>query len=63
MKEGKLWFVYSAVVPASNIFVWIFGVYPYSTAIISLLWALLLFRVSSPCDVFVNQCPKHDNEM
>ena len=63
MKVGKLWFVYSAVVPASNIFVWIFGFYPYSTAIISLLWALLLFRVSSPCDVFVDQCPKHDNEM
>ncbi|NJE61854.1 hypothetical protein [Thermococcus sp. 21S7] len=63
MREGKLWFVYSAVVPASNVFTWIFKFYPYSTIVISLLWALLLFRVSSPCNVFVNECPKHDNGM
>ncbi|KUH32730.1 hypothetical protein APY94_08910 [Thermococcus celericrescens] len=43
--ESRLWFVFSGVVPASNIFVWVFRFYPYSTAVISLLWTLLLFRV------------------
>ncbi|ASJ12657.1 hypothetical protein [Thermococcus thioreducens] len=43
--ESRLWFVFSAVVPASNVFVWVFRFYPYSTAVISLLWTLLLFRV------------------
>ncbi|NJE61847.1 hypothetical protein [Thermococcus sp. 21S7] len=43
--EGRMGFVFSAVVPASNIFVWVFEFYPYSTAVISLLWTLLLFRV------------------
>lgn len=37
--------MFSGMVPASNIFVWVFGFYPYSTAVISLLWTLLLFRV------------------
>ncbi|ALV63801.1 putative membrane protein [Thermococcus sp. 2319x1] len=44
-REGRVGFVYSAVVPASNIFVWVFRFYPYSTAVISFLWTLLLFRV------------------
>ncbi|QDA31385.1 hypothetical protein FH039_06905 [Thermococcus indicus] len=44
-RESRVWFVFSAVVPASNIFVWVFGFYPYSTAVISFLWTLLLFRV------------------
>jgi len=43
--ESRVWFVFSAIVPASNIFVWIFRFYPYSVAVISLLWTLLLFRV------------------
>lgn len=43
--ESRMWFVFSAVVPASNVFVWVFKFYPYSTTVISLLWTLLLFRV------------------
>ncbi|ALV62908.1 putative membrane protein [Thermococcus sp. 2319x1] len=57
-REGRVWFVYSAVAPVSNVFVWVFRFYPYSTAVISFLWTLVLFRVSSPCNIFVNECPK-----
>ncbi|WP_054839483.1 hypothetical protein [Thermococcus sp. JCM 11816] len=43
--EAKMGAIFFAIIPASNVLAWIFGFYPYSTLIISLLWTLLVFKV------------------